>query len=131
MSTKTKIKISSNRSFGIVFSVFFTLLGLYPILNSESINIYFLITAAFFLVLGLLNSKILFPLNYIWFKFGILLGFIVAPIVMGIIFFAVVTPTGIIMRLAGKDLLKRKFIVNKESYWIKRDKIISSMKNQF
>ena len=131
MSSKTKIKISSNRSFGIVFSIFFTLLGLYPILNNANINIYFLVTAAFFLVLGLLNSKILFPLNYIWFKFGILLGFIVAPIVMGIIFFAVVTPTGIIMRIAGKDLLRKKFIANKESYWIKREKIISSMKNQF
>ena len=107
MLKKSKIKISSNRSFGIVFFVVFFVLGLYPIISNGNINIYFLTTAILFLVLGLLNSKILYPLNYIWFKLGIFLGLVISPIVMGVIFFAVVTPTGLIMRLAGKDLLKK------------------------
>ena len=131
MLTKSKIKISSNRSFGIVFFVFFTIVGIYPVIDNGDINIYFIISAIVFLILGILNSKILYPLNYVWFKFGILLGAVIAPIVMGIIFFAVVTPTGLIMRLLGKDLLKKKFLKNSETYWIKRQKIKSSMKQQF
>jgi len=131
MLKKSKIKISSNRSFGIVFFVVFFVLGLYPIISNGNINIYFLTTAILFLVLGLLNSKILYPLNYIWFKLGIFLGLVISPIVMGVIFFAVVTPTGLIMRLAGKDLLKKKFSKSKDTYWIKREKIKNSMKRQF
>ena len=131
MLTKSKIKISSNRSFGIVFFVFFTILGIYPVIDNGDINIYFIISAIVFLILGILNSKVLYPLNYVWFKFGILLGKVIAPIVMGIIFFAVVTPTGLIMRLLGKDLLKKKFLKNSETYWIKSQKVKSSMKQQF
>ena len=77
-----------------------------------------------------MNSKILTPLNKTWFKFGILLGSLVSPIVMGIVFFAIVTPTSIIMRVLGKDLLNLKKS-NKNSYWIERSKIVSKMKNQF
>ena len=131
MLTKSKIKISSNRSFGIVFFVFFTIVGIYPVIDNGDINIYFIISAIVFLILGILNSKVLYPLNYVWFKFGILLGAVIAPIVMGIIFFAVVTPTGLIMRLLGKDLLKKKFLKNSETYWIKSQKVKSSMKQQF
>ena len=103
------IKISSNRSFGIVFFVVFLLIALYPLINNEEIRIWSLIISLIFLILGLLNSKILTPLNKLWFKFGILLGKIVSPLIMGIIFFLVVTPIGFIMRLLGKDVLNLKY----------------------
>ena len=124
------IKISSNRSFGIVFFIVFLIISLYPLLNSEPIRIWFLIIALIFLVMGLINSKILTPLNKLWFKFGIILGKIVSPFVMGIIFFLVVTPIGLIMRLFGKDLLNLKYNGNK-SYWIEKSGPKSKMKNQF
>ena len=98
------IKISSNRSFGIVFFVVFILVALYPLIYSGEIRIWSIVLSLIFLTLGLLNSKILTPLNKIWFKFGIILGKIISPIIMGVIFFLVVTPIGLIMRLFGKDL---------------------------
>ena len=126
-----KIKIGSNRSFGVVFFIVFIIIAIYPLINSGELRIWSLILSVVFLILGILNSKVLYPLNYVWFKFGILLGKVIAPIVMGIIFFAVVTPTGLIMRLLGKDLLKKKFLKNSETYWIKSQKVKSSMKQQF
>ena len=124
------IKISSNRSFGIVFFIVFLLIALYPLTYSEEIRIWSSIISLIFLVLGLLNSKILTPLNKLWFKFGILLGKIISPLVMGIIFFLVVTPIGLIMRLFGKDVLNLKYNKNK-SYWIEKNGPKSKMKNQF
>ncbi len=124
------IKISSNRSFGIVFFVVFFLIALYPLIHNEEIRIWSLIISLIFLILGLINSRILNPLNKLWFKFGILLGKIVSPIIMGIIFFLVVTPTGFIMRILGKDVLNLKFNENK-SYWIEKTGPKSKMKNQF
>ena len=124
------IKISSNRSFGIVFFVVFLLIALYPLTYEGEIRIWSLIISIIFLILGLLNSKILAPLNKIWFKFGILLGKIVSPLIMGIIFFLVVTPIGFIMRLLGKDVLNLKYNKNK-SYWIEKNGPKSKMKNQF
>lgn len=124
------IKISSNRSFGIVFFVVFLLIGLYPLLKNNDIRIWSLIVSSVFLLLGLKNSKILTPLNILWFKFGMMLGKYVSPIVMGLVFFLVVTPTGIIMKIFNKDLLKLKKR-NINSYWIKRDDQKSDMKNQF
>ena len=124
------IKISSNRSFGIVFFVVFFLIALYPLIHNEEIRIWSLIISLIFLILGLINSRILNPLNKLWFKFGILLGKIVSPIIMGIIFFLVVTPIGFIMRILGKDLLNLKFNANK-SYWIEKNGPKSKMKNQF
>tara|TARA_E500000178_G_scaffold333713_1_gene368958 strand:- start:354 stop:737 length:384 start_codon:yes stop_codon:yes gene_type:complete len=124
------VKISSNRSFGIVFFVVFLLIALYPLTNNEEIRIWSAIISLIFLVLGLLNSKILAPFNRIWFKFGIILGKIISPLVMGIIFFLVVTPIGIIMRSLGKDLLNLKY--NKDNtYWIEKSGPKSKMKNQF
>ena len=127
---KDNIQISSNKSFGVVFFIFFLIVSLYPILNDENVRIWALIISIVFLILGFLNSKVLTPLNILWFKFGILLGNIISPIVMGIIFFTIVTPISFIMKLLGKNLLylKRK---NKNSYWIERDKLKSKMKNQF
>ena len=124
------VKISSNRSFGIVFFIVFLLIALYPLTHGGEIRIWSLIISLIFLILGLLNSKILAPLNKIWFKFGILLGKIVSPLIMGIIFFLVVTPIGFIMRLLGKDVLNLKYKKNK-SYWIEKKGPKSKMKNQF
>ena len=124
------VKISSNRSFGIVFFIVFLLIALYPLTYEGEMRIWSLIISIIFLVLGLLNSKILAPLNKIWFKFGILLGKIVSPLIMGIIFFLVVTPIGLIMRLLGKDVLNLKYNKNK-SYWIEKNGPKSKMKNQF
>ena len=126
----SKIKISTNRSFGIVFFLFFLLVGLYPILDKESVRVLPIIISLIFLILGLLNSKFLTPLNKIWFKFGVILGAVISPIVMGIIFFMVVTPTSILMKIFGKDLLGLKKS-NSDSYWVKKSKIKSKMKNQF
>ena len=123
------IKLPSNRNFGIVFFIVFLIIALWPILKQNEIRIWSLIISFIFFVLGLINSKLLTPLNKIWFKFGILLGNIISPIVMGIVFFLVVTPTGLIMRLFRKDILKLKN--NKDSYWIDKDNTNSSMRNQF
>ena len=129
MNTKD-IKISSNKSFGIVFAVVFSLIALWPLLKGNEIRLWSLIISVIFLTLGLLNSKILTPLNKLWFKLGIFLGNFIAPIIMGIIFFFVVTPTGIIMKLFRKDLIKLKKN-NDNSYWIEKKDIKSSMTNQF
>ena len=128
---KEKIKMSSNKSFGIVFFVFFLILSLYPLLNKEKLNLLFLIFSITFLILGILNSKILTPLNKVWFKFGIILGKIISPIIMGIIFFLVVTPIGLIMKTLGKDLLKLKYNKKDSTYWIEKNGPKSKMNNQF
>ena len=131
MLNNKKIEKSTNRSFGLVFFIVFLIIGLWPLANGGSVRFWSLIIASIFLFLGILNSKILTPLNVLWSKFGELLGIVIAPIVMGIIFFLVVTPTGLIMRMFGKDLLRNKFQINNESYWIKKEKNKSSMKKQF
>ena len=125
-----EIKISSNRSFGVVFFIVFLLVALYPLLKGNDLRIWSLVISFIFLILGLINSKILTPLNRLWFKFGLLLGKFISPLIMGIIFFVVVTPIGIIMRLLKKDLLNLKYN-KKETYWIDKSGPKSKMKNQF
>jgi|TARA_B110000967_G_C18714740_1_gene474571 hypothetical protein len=125
-----KLKISSNKSFGIVFFVFFLIISLFPLFKGGDIRILTIIPAIIFLILGLLNSPILSPLNKICFKLGILLGNFVSPIVMGVVFFSVVTPTAIIMRILRKNLLDLKR-TKKIFYWIKKSQLTSKMKNQF
>ena len=124
------IKISSNRSFGIVFFIVFLIIAIYPILNQENIRIWSLSVSIIFLILGLINSFVLTPLNKLWFKFGILLGKVVSPLVMGLIFFFVVTPIALIMRMLKKDILNLK-LSEKNSYWIEKNEPKSKMKNQF
>ena len=124
------IKLPSNRNFGIVFFVVFLIIALWPVLKQNEIRIWSLIISFIFFVLGLINSKLLTPLNKLWFKFGILLGNIISPIVMGIVFFLVVTPTGLVMRIFRKDILKLKKNSN-DTYWINKDKRKGTMKNQF
>ena len=123
-------KIASNRSFGIVFFIVFILIGLWPLLNSEPLRVWSISISIIFLVLGILNSKLLTPLKTVWIKFGKILGRFIAPVVMGIIYFIILTPIGLLMRLIGKDLLNLKF-TEKKSYWIKKEKNIGSMKRQF
>ena len=131
MGLNKNIKISSNRSFGFLFFIVFFVISLWPLKSQGDLRLWTFILSLVFLVLGVLNSKFLTPLNKLWFKFGILLGSIVSPIVMGAVFFIVVTPVGLIMRLLGKDLLR----INKNkpisTYWINRDKQKTTMKKQF
>ena len=127
---KQKIKLPSNKNFGIVFFIVFLIISLWPLLNQSEIRIWSLILSTIFLILGLINSNLLSPLNKAWFKFGIILGNFVSPIVMSVVFFLVVTPTGIIMRLLGKDLLNLKKNT-KETYWVKKDNSNNNLKNQF
>ena len=123
-------KISSNRSFGILFSIVFAAIAFWPLLNLGEIRVWSVIVSSIFLLLGLINSKLLYPLNLIWVKFGELIGKIVAPLVMALIFFLILTPIGIFLRLIGKDLLNIK-LNNNKTYWIKRYKKPGSMKRQF
>jgi hypothetical protein len=125
-----EIKISSNRSFGIVFFVVFLLIAIYPLSYNGEIRTWSIVVSFIFLILGLLKSKILTPLNKLWIKFGILLGMIFSPLIMGIIFFVIVTPIGLLMRLMGKDPLNLKYNLHK-SYWIENNGPKSKMKNQF
>ena len=129
MTSNSKIKTSSNRSFGLVFFVVFLIVALWPLKHEEDIRLWSLALSIIFFILGILNSKLLTPLNKLWFKFGIFLGSIVSPIIMGLVFFSVVTPIGFFMRIMGKDLLRLKS--KKNTYWIDRNNIKSSMKKQF
>ena len=131
MNPKSKIKMSSNRSFGLVFFFVLIIIGLWPLKNNGDLRIYFIVLSIPFLILGLINSKLLNPLNLLWFKFGILIGSFMAPIVMGIVFFLVVTPTGLIMKMFGKKMLDEPFDKSKKSYWINCNKQASSMRKQF
>ena len=122
--------MSSNRSFGILFFIVFLIIGLWPLKNNNDPNYIILGLSSIFLILGIINSKLLYPLNKAWVKFGEILGMIIAPIVMGLIYFIILTPISLLVRLFGKDLLKLK--KNKSStYWIKREKNIGNMDKQF
>jgi hypothetical protein len=122
---------NSEKSFGVVFSIVFLIVALHPLINSEDIHVWALVISAVFLLLAYIAPKILSIPNKLWFKFGMLLGSIVAPIVMALVYFVTVLPTGLIMRLLGKDLLKQKLDKNAKSYWIERSEPMGSMKNQF
>jgi hypothetical protein len=122
---------SSNRSFGLLFFIVFIVVGLWPITKGETANIYLIIISLFFLIFGLINSKILSPFNKAWVKFGEILGLIIAPIIMALVYFIILTPISLILRMFGKDLLGLKFMKKKDTYWIKRVKKLGTMKKQF
>jgi predicted membrane protein len=126
----SEINKSTNRSFGIVFFIVFLIIAIYPMLNEGDVRFWSLIISLIFLILGILNSEFLTPLNKIWFKFGIFLGKIFSPLIMALIFFLVVTPIGLVLRLIGKDVLNLKFN-NDKSYWVEKRGPKSKMKNQF
>ena len=124
-------KRSSNRSFGLLFFVVFLVIAFWPLTKKSEINLYLISIALIFLVLGLLNSKILSPLNKAWIKLGEILGRIVAPVVMALVYFIILTPISLLVRLFGKDLIGMKFSNDIKSYWIKRKKNLGSMDKQF
>ena len=122
---------SSNRSFGLLFFIVFLIIGLWPLKNGDNLNLYFSVTSLIFLILGLLNSKLLSPLNKIWIKFGEILGVIIAPIIMALVYFVILTPVSLVVRVFGKDILGLKFINKQQTYWINRKKNMGSMRKQF
>ena len=122
---------SSNRSFGLLFFIVFLILGIWPLKNSENLNYYFIVFSTIFLLLGLFNSKLLTPLNKLWIKFGELLGLVIAPIIMALVYFVFLTPISLLVRVFGKDLIGVKFNKKISSYWIKRKKNLGSMRKQF
>ena len=132
MPRKTKIKINSNRSFGLVFFVLFLIIAFWSFKGElNQIKIFPLIISFIFLVLGIINSNILTPLNKLWFKFGLMLGRLISPVIMASIFFLIVTPIGLIMKVARKDSMGKKYNKKAKSYWLKRQYPISTMKRQF
>ena len=122
---------NSNRSFGLLFFIVFIVVGLWPVIKGETANIYLILISLFFLIFGLINSKILSPFNKAWIKFGEILGLIIAPIIMALVYFIILTPISLIVRMFGKDLLGLKFLKKQDTYWIKRVKKLGTMKKQF
>ena len=122
---------SSNRSFGLLFFIVFIVVGLWPVIKGETANIYLILISLFFLIFGLINSKILSPFNKAWIKLGEILGLIIAPIIMALVYFIILTPISLIVRMLGKDLLGLKFLKKQDTYWTKRKKKIGTMKKQF
>ena len=112
---------NTNRSFGILFFIVFFIIGIWPIFSGTELRLWSFIIAIIFLIMGIMKSRFLTPLNIAWIKLGELLGVIIAPIIMGLVYFLVVLPTGILMRVLGKDLLKLKFKKDIVSYWNKKD----------
>jgi hypothetical protein len=122
---------SSNRSFGLLFFIVFIVVGLWPAIKGETANIYLILISLFFLIFGLINSKILSPFNKAWIKLGEILGLIIAPIIMALVYFIILTPISLILRVLGKDLLGLKFLKKQDTYWTKRKKKLGTMKKQF
>ena len=126
-----KIKAGTERNFGLVFAVVFVIISLYPLWFGKNIHLWACIIAFIFFFFAIFLPKVLILPNKLWFKFGSFLGAIVSPIIMGMIFFLTVTPTGMIMRLLGKDILNQRMKKSIKSYWIERKENLTSMKNQF
>jgi len=118
---KQEVKQGSDKSFGLVFAGFFALIGLWPLIHAEPPRLWALVLAALFLAVSFLRPALLKPLNRLWFLFGLLLHKIVSPLIMGLVFFLTVAPTGLIMRTLGKDPLRLKRDPQASSYWILRD----------
>lgn len=134
LEARSEVAPGSERSFGVVFAVVFSIIGLWPLVAGSGARIWSLIIAAGFLAAAFVAPRLLAPLNRLWFRFGMLLGRIVSPVVMAIIFYVAVLPTGLVMRMLGKDLLRLRFDPGAESYWIHRDPpgpAPDSLKQQF
>lgn len=125
------IEIGSERSFGIVFGIVFILIGAYPLFSGNGFRWWAGAIGIGFLITGFFMPRLLRVLNVGWFKFGKLLGAIIAPVIITIVYVISVVPVGLIMRMIGKDLLQEKRLEGVDSYWVDRDKPIGSMKNQF
>ena len=125
-----KNKKTNSRTFGILFSIIFFAFSFYPATKGENINVYLLVIGSIFLLLTIINSKILIPLEQLWIKFGELLGRIVSPIIMMVIFYFVILPTKILLVLFRKDILNLK-LNKRKSYWIKRNEKKTNINEQF
>ena len=126
-----KVKIGSNRSFGIVSFAVFLIISLYPLIHQEELRLWSLYISLIFLVIGILSPFLLSPLNFLWFKFGLFLGKVVSPFAMGIVYFVVVFPTFLFIKIFKKNYLNLRYDKSKKSYWIKVEKYNSNMKDQF
>ena len=126
-----EIKIGSEKSFGFVFSVFFLVIALIPLLLNNEIRVWALLIAILFFLLANIVPKVFIIPNKLWFKLGLALGGLVAPIIIGFVYFTIVLPTGLIMKLIRKDLIGIKKQDKAKSYWISRNETGSSMKNQY
>ena len=129
-----EIKGSSDRSFGLVFTAVFTIVGLFPLLGDGQVRIWARAGAGLFLIIAFVRPSLLAPLNLVWFRFGMLLGTIMTPIVMGLLYFVTLTPIGLIMRATGKDPLRTRLEPEAETYWQKRDaesQPLNSMRDQY
>ena len=122
---------SSNRSFGLLFFIVFLILGIWPLKNGTNLNIYLISISGIFLILGLVNSKLLSPLNKSWIKIGEVLGMIIAPFVMAIVYFIFLTPISVLVRLVGKDLLALKFNKKKIPIGLLEKKTLALCVNNF
>jgi len=127
----SKVNRGSEKSFGVVFAIVFLLIAFYPLTKSHNINLWAFLVSFFFLFIAFYKPSALTALNILWNKFGLSLGRITSPVFMFLIYFFTVIPTGLIMKMLGKDLLSQKFNKNIKSYWVNRTKQIGSMKNQF
>ena len=126
-----EVKSGSEKNFGIVFAAVFLMVGLYPLISDKGVRLWSLVIAFIFFVLAYLAPRILSVPNKLWFKLGMALGKVVAPVVMALVYFTTVVPIGLIARLMGKDFIRQKLDKNAKSYWIKRSLPIGSMRDQF
>ena len=124
------MKKPSDKSFGLLFAFVFLVVALWPILKNNSINLIALFSSISLLIISFIKPELLKPFNYLWMKLGLVLGKIVPPIIMFIIFFTVITPIGILLRIFKKDLLCLKFI-NEDTYWQDRKENVTTMDKQF
>ena len=129
MKNLINIKRKNNIAFGILFFFFFLVIGLYPLISSGTIRIWSITLSLAFLIITIIKPNLFTSLNKLWVKFGILLGKIVSPIVMGLVFFFVVTPIGILVKILKKDVMGLKR--GASSYWIIREDKVQTMKKQF
>jgi predicted membrane metal-binding protein len=122
LTPQRKVVVGSERSFGLVFAAVFAVIGLWPpIMHGASVRLWALGVALAFFGLALLAPKILAPLNRLWFRFGLVLHHVVNPLVMGLIYYGAIVPTGLLVKAAGKDLLRLKREPDAPSYWIARE----------
>tara|TARA_B100000242_G_C42853168_1_gene396103 strand:- start:249 stop:623 length:375 start_codon:yes stop_codon:yes gene_type:complete len=124
------MKSNNNKSLGLLFFFVFIIISFWPLLNGGNVRIWSIVIAIIFLTLALVKPQILNPLTKLWIKFGELIGKFISPIVIGLIYFVILTPIGLLMRLFNKDLLNLKFS-KESSYWIKRETKLNSMDKQY
>ena len=126
-----EMQSGSEKSFGIVFSIVFFIIGLYPLVDGQGMRLWSVGIAIIFVIVSYSRPKVLSVPNRLWLRLGMILGAVVSPVVMALVYFLTVVPIGMFMKVLGKDLLRKKLDKNANSYWIKRDQAVGSMKYQF